>query len=491
MQQPRIVTWRAVSSEDQAEKESLAHQDRLNREHVSRWGGVVVASLEVPGVTRNIVLWEDACRSIEAYAQLDKLIERAAFDVLMCMDATRLGRHRALIYAMAGLCERANIRIYETSSPPSSLDGPASTSDSRLLMTLKGYMAEEEVRKLSERAMFGRAAQVRKGKHANKPPAGLRQEHDRITGEVLTVTDEAWVPLVKFFFELYLDHGRSQRAVAREFNARGLFIPGTLQQWDEHSIRVFLRNRWAYAGFVTWAASSKRVKAFRAKAEWEPIISEETARRAEEEMELRSKMPRTIGATERFSATAKCETCGANLVVSRHKARRGGERISYRCRQQCPGGMVRDYRIHEAIHDAIVALQDDVRLESILAEVPDDHPDLHQVLEEAKRALDQVAKERNNLTMAFIREAIRLDEYEGLMAQLRERHESIERNIADLEEQAAAIPTKEERFRQLNDVRSVGLTMLNHADAATANAWIRRHFRLYVSDNSITAVELL
>lgn len=493
MQQPRFVLWRAVSTEDQVERESLAHQDKLNREHVARWNGVIVASLEVPGISRSIVLWEDACQSIPAYTELDALIKRRAFDVLMCMDVTRLGRDRALIVTAAALCERAGIRIYETSSPPASIEGPHSTSDTRLLMMLKGHISEEEVRKFSERAMFGRAAQIRKGKHANNPPAGFRQIHSTETGEVVTIHDEPWIPLITLFYELYLDHGRSQVAIAREFNARGLLMPTTGRAWDEDSIRVFLRNRWAYAGFVTWAASSKKLKSFRAKAEWEPIISAEIAQRAEDEMLGRSHMPRTLGATERFSTIGKCATCNSTLVVTRAKRRTPGtgERIYYRCKPQCVGGLIRDLRIHEAIREAIVSLQDDANLESVLDEVPTKHPDLEEILEESRRALAQVSKERNNLTTAFMREAIRLDEYEMLMQELRVRYEGVSARIDEISAQLATTPTKAQRREHLEEIRNAGLAMLDHPDTITANAWLRKRFRVYVANNKVQAVELL
>lgn len=490
MNPPRIGLWRAVSSEEQAEKYSLEHQDRQIREHAAKWGGVIVAEMEV-AESRDILLWEEAVSRVDAYAQLDDLIKRRAIDILMCYDATRLGRHNALVVNVAAVCERAGIRVYETQAPPPTLDGPHSTADGRLLMLLKSHMAHEETRKTSERAMFGRSAQVRKGKHANTPPAGLKRIHDPLTGEGRTVHDEEWIDLIHLFYTLYLDHGRSQRAIASEFSARGYVIPKTNKTWDEASIRVFLRNRWAYAGYVTWAVSSKKHQGFRAKAEWEPIISEEIAQRAEDEMNLRSKMPRTLGATQRFSATSKCATCGKTLATTRHKKRRGGDRLYYRCRRQCLGALVPEWRIYAAIRDTIIALQDDAQLQSILAETPTERPDLRIILDDSQRALEQVNKERHNLTIAFMREAIRLDEYEGLMADLRQRFDSISFNIADLEKQLASIPSRDKRRQQLEHIRNAGLEMLDHPDPATANAWIRLRFRVFVAANIVQAVELL
>src|SRR5687768_9734708 len=100
METPRIAVWRAVSTDDQAgpDKDSLDHQMRLNLEHVARWKGVVAARLEVTE-SRNILLWEEACEKLEAFAELDKLLHgpdknrpQRQIDILMCYDLTRVAR---------------------------------------------------------------------------------------------------------------------------------------------------------------------------------------------------------------------------------------------------------------------------------------------------------------------------------------------------------------------------------------------------------------
>lgn len=263
MDHPRIAIWRAVSTDEQAKesKDSLDHQHRLNLEHVARWGGIVVADLLVDGESRNIILWQDACDKLQAFADLDKLIKRKLDErpnILMCYDLTRLARTAALATTVCALLEQAGIRLYETTAPPYSLDGPITTPDSRLVMLFKSHQSEQEVRKFAERAGFGRQAQVRKGKHANTPPLGLKRTFALVEDklETITVVDDEWRPLVELFYQLYLEHGRTQFQIVKEFNARGYLTPEGLP-WDRESIRVFLRNRWAYAGYTTWGHRSK------------------------------------------------------------------------------------------------------------------------------------------------------------------------------------------------------------------------------------------
>lgn len=494
-QQPRIAIWSAVSTEDQAgpEKESLDYQRRLNLEHVARVGGIIVADLIIPGISRNIELWEDACDEIPEFAQLDNLLKRKAIDILMCQDVTRLGRDRHLVLATARHCERAGVRIYETTSPPSNLDGPVSTADWRLMLMVKAHMSEEEVRKFAERATFGRQAQVRKGKHANHPPIGLKKEKRLVNGEIeqFTVIDEAWRPQVELFYDLYVFHGRSQLAVAREFNERGYRTPNG-RLWDAKTIRVFLKNRWAYAGYVTWGTWSKTPeKSFRVKAEWEPIISEEMARAAEQGMKERSQKPKAAGRPHRFSMMLRCKQCGYTMATCYNKSKLTGEQIpGYICRLRCKGTYIREVLIIAAVDNAIRYLRDDAQLEALVGETPPEHATNIELLEESRKALDAVAKERKRLTQAYARDTIDIEEYEELMADLKQRTIDLSAAITELEDQLAATPTADERRNRLLEIRDKGSEMLHHPDRATANNWMRRHFIVYVEKNDVSQIHL-
>lgn len=491
--QPRIVTWRAVSSEEQAEKESLDHQHRLNLEHVARWGGVVVAHLEVPGISRNIVLWEDACKQIEAYAALNELLERRAFDILMCYDVTRLGRDRALIVTTASLCERAGIRIYETASPPVSLEGPHSTADSRLLLTLKGHMSEEETRKFAERSRFGRQARVKKGKHAGNPPYGYKRLYDN-DGVSYTVVDDERAVAVRLFYDLLLNHGRSLTLICAELNTLGYFSPQSKNPWVPGTLRQMLKNRWAYAGYTTWGTLSRHTPVegvFRAKAEWEPLITEDMAREAEIQLKARSFAPRAVSSPYRFSMVARCGYCGGNIIVKNRAGKSGCISNRFACHNNCHGSATGDPEMMADIERLILNLGSQDFLESLIDETPDHYLSMAQRRDEAAKALDQVRAERKRLTLLFTRDSITLDEFEEIMAELQTRHDDLAHTVAELEQAIATTPTAETRRLRLQEVRDRGLDMLHHPDNKTANTWLRQHIVLYILDYKIHSRQIL
>ena len=495
--QPRIVTWRAVSTDDQAERESLHYQKELNAQHVAKLGGIVIADLLVDGESRNIDLWEDACKSLNAFSELNRLLrgKERKFDILMCQDFTRVARTLSLATAVAALCERAGVRIYECTSPPSNLNGPISTPDSRLLMLFKGHQSEQEIRKFNERSLFGRQAQVRKGKHANTPPVGYKRVYNEQNGEVIVVKDSEWEPHVKLFYDMYLNHGISLRGIAREFNARGIQRLRGKSEWDITSIMGFLRNRWVYAGYSCWGQRSKNPdKGFRVKAEWEPIITEEMARWAEREMKVRAGAPRSAGSPRLFSLMAECGYCGSR--VSCHKVADGKRKAwqrgttTYICSKQCAGSHVREPVMIDAVREQILRLVDAAHLESLINETPTELISVSAELEGAKNRLEQVTRERANLTRAYTRETITIDEYEALMAELKERYRQLSQTIMTLEKRLAESPNASQQRTTLEEIRDMGLGMLNHPDKKIANAWLRRHFKLVIADNKVAAIVL-
>ena len=105
----RVAIWAAVSSLPQAKKVSLEDQLRVGRDHAAQHNAQVVAELVVPGESRDIVLFEEACRRIAAYEQLQGLINAKAIDVLVYLDRSRLGRTAALSMAVVELCKSAGI----------------------------------------------------------------------------------------------------------------------------------------------------------------------------------------------------------------------------------------------------------------------------------------------------------------------------------------------------------------------------------------------
>lgn len=492
---PRIVTWRAVSTDAQVDRESLHHQTELNKQHVAKVGGIVVAELSVDGESRNIDFWEDAVNSLEAFRTLDELLRRrpAPFDIFMCYDLTRVARTDSLAINFAKKCERAGVRIYECMSPPARLDGPISTPESRFMMLFKAHQSEQEVRKFTERASFGRQARVRKGKHAGNPPYGYKRVYDEL-GVSFAIIDEEKAEAVRLFYELFLVHGRSLTSICEELNTRGFVSPQSKNPWVPGTLRQMLKNRWTYAGYTTWGATSSNIQPnefFRVKAEWEALITEDMAREAEKQLAARTQAPRAVSSPYLFSMVAKCALCGGNIIVKNHAGRSGCISNRYACHNRCRGSATGDPEMAADVRKLILSLQDSHIFESMTEETPDYMMALKKRYDDATKALEQVRAERKRLTLAFTRESISIDEYEEIMGELQQRQNVLAHTVAELEQTIATTPTAETRRARLEEVRDKGLQMLDHPDRKTANTWLRQHIILYIRDFKVYAREII
>mgnify|MGYP001016390135 FL=1 len=96
MNRKRAISWVAVSSKPQFEKESPDEQRKENRVAADRIGAEIVAVLEVPGQSREYMEYTEAEANIGAYRQLREMLKAGAVDLLIARDMSRLGRRSAL-----------------------------------------------------------------------------------------------------------------------------------------------------------------------------------------------------------------------------------------------------------------------------------------------------------------------------------------------------------------------------------------------------------
>jgi hypothetical protein len=88
------ISWAAVSSEPQADRESLHDQHPLNHALTEALDWEIAKDITEPGESRSYYRLSDARANIEAYPQLEELVESGAIDCLICKDRSRLGRTR-------------------------------------------------------------------------------------------------------------------------------------------------------------------------------------------------------------------------------------------------------------------------------------------------------------------------------------------------------------------------------------------------------------
>ncbi len=494
MKQARFVVWVAVSSEEQAERYSPEQQLSLARQHVNKWGGTVVAELSV-SESRSIVLFEDACERIPAYAQLRDMIRARSFDVLICYDTTRLGRKDSLILAVIGLCDEAGILVYEIDNPPHSLDN-ARTYDRKLLDALKAVGSQREVDKLKERLAYGRIGKVKAGGlPGREPPYGYVFRYDADgTRHIDMVPHEA--AIIREIYARYLA-GSGMQNIATDLQARGVPSPG-VGRWQKSGVWKIIERAWLYAGVSRLAPKGKLLAEGRGK--WEPIIDASTAQRVLDEHAERKSNRRKANARARLTGVVWCEVCQSpmrqicnedgtimddyDFRAGRHPRKR---RALFYCTNNHPGGSVGTDKVIDALRKAL-----DVLVASDLSAIPDDGD------AQTERLRAQLAQHQANMTRHA--EALRRADTaytNGLMDDARYNEQVKRVQAAQAAEQLeidkltallSETATYGTRAERLAEIVASGYAMLTTEDTAAANVWFRRYVRVMVRGNRVAEV---
>ncbi|MCL4835552.1 MAG: recombinase family protein [Caldilineaceae bacterium] len=497
----RCVSWVAVSSDEQAraDKESLPEQKRLNLEFIEDLAkyypgtqGVLVAELEVIG-SRSIIRLEEAIKAHDAYRRLDEMIRERAFDLLVCRRRDRIGRETALITTIEALCLQAGIIVAPRSSLPHQLDVAATRQNEgqRIVSLLESHFASAEIREFLRRGREGRAKRAKDGKFASKIPWGWRAAYDEDGTRHIHIDTSAAATIRYALLTLYLENGMPIRTIVDVLNQEGYRTQhGKL--WTRAAVRNLLNRVERYAGWAEFNTESKRGAQYvRAEGKWPPIITKEDAQAIQEERTSRA--GKSYNAERLFSRTATCETCEGSIIVAGNVDSRRPHlvRVTYRCINRCRGSHITDERMKEALLDAIDWLTKQANREQVLRDLPNRTTTFQAQIAAAERNLADIKEQRDRADHAYIVLARLTDEnYTKISDDLNAQEKAIAGQLADLHSALADAEYEQNLRGRLDDIASAGRAVLE-GDTATANAWIRKHFRLYVAGNEVSRIEYL
>jgi site-specific DNA recombinase len=169
-------------------------------------------------------------------------IRRREIKILICYAVDRLSRDSAHLYIISEECERYGCELhFVTEEFDKSPEG-------KLLMSIRGYVAEVERAKLRERVQRGRMGKLKSGKIHSEgfEKYGWRREKvsGKFTGKRLVYEPEAEV--IRQVFNLYGNQNWSMLKIAQFLNGKGVPSPavsikrnyksGKVPQWNKKTI---------------------------------------------------------------------------------------------------------------------------------------------------------------------------------------------------------------------------------------------------------------
>ena len=359
-------------------------------------------------------------------------------------------------------------------------------SDSELRLTIMSSIAQEEIRKLSERVRFGYKRSVEKG---IVPGSNNIYGYTKNKGKL--VVDEEQAKFVKLIFEIYVSENIGVHKLGFKLfeeygvtNYSGKPIAGTV-------IKNIIRNP-KYKGYfcahkeTTVDYHDRKRKRFK-RDEWivykdnetcPPIVSEELWDKANEILDARSKKHDQINKNNKynkfaFSGLMHCYYDGATFVRGTYQIGKG-DRSRRRKFWAC-----NNYRIHgkkktEGCNSPVIYYEELVEVckkilkmmltcqDDLISEINDMISDI-RTKKDYKREIKQVEdktfkinNEKKELIMMRMRKEIDLKEYNSLKDDLDKQIETLEETKRKLIEEEQSQESSEKNFddfkKKINDI---------------------------------------
>ena len=453
----RVAIYVRVSTQRQAQTQTIEQQIERLRVHIEAQGWV----LEPEHIYR-----DDGYSGAKlSRPGLDSLRDRAAlaeFDVVLITEPDRLARNYVHQMVVIEELERRGIRVEFLDRPMS--DDP----HDRLLLQIRGAVAEYERTQISERMRRGRLAKFRAGQLLpwTRPPYGYRVDSEHPRDPAGVRLDEAEVAMVMQMFDWYLEPGVSLYCVAKRLTDFGLPTPTGKPRWNVATVRGILKNPayvgMAYTNRTRTAPARKRKSALqpigpgeswtpRPEEEWiaipvPAVVAQESFDRVQDKLSLNQQMSPRNNKVYNYllRGLVSCGQCklsalGRTLNTKYHYYVCRGRTDALRAAQgqRCIARYAPAAQLDELVWDDLCAVltQPDI-IAHALERAHGGHwapQELRARRDALKKAIDQLERQQDRLLEAYLASVVALPEFERKHQELAQKQEALKAQQAQLE----------------------------------------------------------
>jgi len=284
--------------------------------------------------------------------------------------------------------------------------------------------------------------------------------------------------------------------IADRLNEMGITTPTGAGQWQKSNVQGILRLLWRYAGYGEVNRRSNRPYT-KAPGNWPPILTEEEAQSVENERKRRVFGRRGVATAYLFSGVVHCAECGARMVYATVQRNRPTHHRQHSLR--CPRHPAIPHRhthisepkVRAALDEAIAYLQNADNRAAVLADTRHDNAaQIEAEIAQQQSQATQTQEATHRADDAFVSGRMDTERYQRQVERLAAQAAAIAQRLAELAAIQQQTAHAERRGERLEHVAASGPSVLA-GDTRTANAWLKRHLRLWVEDNEVTRVEYL
>lgn len=356
--------------------------------------------------------------------------------------------------------------------------------DAELRLTIMASMAQDEIRRLSERVKFGMHRAIARGEIlGNDMMYGYKKDKD--TGNLDIIEEEAQI--VRKIYEYYAIEEFSLSKIATILNRENT---KERKKWSTSGISRMIENP-KYKGYYCAKKSeiidymTKKIKYF-AKEDWilykdnlrvPPIIEEELWERANLRLEKRKKSfcnkPKEESRYKnRYVYSAKIYCKEHNTLFHRREFRRGKKDVTWVCseylkkgKKVCDSPNIRESELNYIFENLITKLQIDItKVEDILLYYYQDREENTKTERELlvkKKSIEAINRRKDKLLELNIQEIITNEEFKERNKEWNEKIKSLKEEMIELKNKQDNLQTKEEKKQELKECIKTKINLLN------------------------------
>lgn len=358
-------------------------------------------------------------------------------------------------------------------------------SDSELRLTIMASIAQEEVRKLSERVKFGFQRSIESGKVlGNDFIWGYKKDKCKL----VVVEEEA--EIIRKIFDMYVNEHLGMRSIGNKLAAEGILNKNG-KPFQQGTIKYILTNP-KYKGY--YCGNKTRVIDYHTKQrvnineeDWKlyedninvpPIVSEYIWNKAQEIVKSRSDRFSTHKEVyqNRYPFSGKILCMNHNTTYRRKKQISSGKKkkvvITWRCSHflkynttGCDGPILYDDELKEIVGKSILKYISNVSIvDDLIKEYKtiEDNKDYSKDIEKKKDEIERLERSKSKILDLIVKELINEDDFKKQSDEIVSNIHKLENEISELETKSKGILTN---YKYLEEVRKKALEKLKYENA--------------------------
>ena len=474
----RVTFYARVSTDMDAQLNSLENQVQYYTEFIqSKRNWSFVPGYIDEGISGGTTKKRDDFNRMIADAKA------GCFDFIITKEISRFSRSTLDSIQYTQLLLDYNVGVFFQNDNINTLD-----SDSEFRLVVMAGVAQDEIRKLSERIKFGFRQSIKNGRVLG---------NDKLYGydkkDCIMTINEAEAEIVRIIFDLYANQGLGIRKISQELYAMG-YTSREGNEFNQLTIRHMLENpkyKGWYCGNKTQNLDYRtKKKAFLDESEWimypDPtipaIVSEELWDRANAIYKERSKQMKehANGAIYHnrypYSGKIYCEEHGT--TYHRHVLEnKNGKKEAWHCkvyrakgRAGCSAPQLRSEELDQIMADIFTQMMKDKNtiidsLVAVLQSVPQE-VDYTKAKQRVEEEMVQINAKKDRLLELSMADALTVTEFKS-------RNEAFNQQLRTLETQLATIQIEEKRQKNaaldLDKIRAALDRELSFTDGINSN----------------------